>query len=138
MRSKRLSEGLGASGLPFPQWGTRLAKRPRLPPLAARSPLPEARTLQPDEPRIRHYGFLANGAKRREIVRCRALLSVRQETPEEKSAGDQRETWQETLLRLTGKDLTRCPICKEGRLVERARFTRGGRVLAISGRGRPP
>ncbi len=94
--------------------------------------------LPPGLVRIRHYGLLANGAKRRELARCRALLEAPQDTEKDAGRAKNCETWQETLLRLTGKDLTRCPICKEGSMVERARFTRGGRVLAIVRLGRSP
>lgn len=94
--------------------------------------------LPPGLVRIRHYGLLANGAKRCQLTRCRALLGAPQDTPEEGSTAKKRETWQQTLLRLTGKDLTRCPICKEGRLVDRGRFPRRGGVPAILGRGTSP
>ena len=65
--------------------------------------------------RIRHYGFLANAVRRRQIARCRALLDI----PEEQIEGRSRqsvETWQELLLRLTGRDVSRCPQCKKGRM----------------------
>jgi len=65
--------------------------------------------------RIRHFGFLANSVRRKKLTRCQELLQVpRQEI----NADDNKsETWQETLLRLTGKDVTRCPQCKRGRLI---------------------
>jgi predicted Zn-ribbon and HTH transcriptional regulator len=88
--------------------------------------------------RIRHYGFLANGVRRREIARCRALLGATKDTGDEAISDTTQETWQQTLLRLTGKDLTRCPICKEGRLVDRGRFPRRGRLPAVLGRGTSP
>ncbi|MGH7410400.1 MAG: IS91 family transposase [Candidatus Methylomirabilis sp.] len=67
--------------------------------------------------RIRHYGFLCNAVRRREIQRCRALLAdphrEAQLSPEGRS-----ETWQHLLLRLTGRDVTRCPRCRTGRMTE--------------------
>ena len=65
--------------------------------------------------RIRHYGFLANAVRRREIPRCRVLLGL----PGEKIRPlppEHQETWQELLLRLTGRDVTRCPSCQKGRM----------------------
>jgi hypothetical protein len=67
--------------------------------------------------RIRHYGFLANAVRRREIGRCRVLLAAPHEKPcDDPPDAPRSETWQETLLRLTGRDVTRCPQCRQGRL----------------------
>lgn len=63
--------------------------------------------------RIRHYGFLANSVRRDRIARCRELLGVRVEPAVPPAT---RESWTELLLRLTGKDVTRCPRCGAGRL----------------------
>ena len=57
--------------------------------------------------RIRHYGLLANSVRRERVALCRELLGVRADDLPEVPA----ETWEETLLRLTGKDVTRCPRC---------------------------
>jgi hypothetical protein len=62
--------------------------------------------------RIRHYGFLANSVRRERIALCRKLLGV---TPSP-TPSTPRETWQQLLLRLTGKDATCCPGCEKGRL----------------------
>lgn len=67
--------------------------------------------------RVRHYGFLANSVRRREIARCRAILdAAHQEPPVASPTPNPTETWKEALLRLTGRDVTRCPKCGEGRL----------------------
>lgn len=67
--------------------------------------------------RIRHYGFLANAVRRREIARCRALLGATTgKPPDDPPNAPQLETWQETLLRLTGRDVTLCPKCRQGHL----------------------
>ena len=65
--------------------------------------------------RIRHYGFLANSVRRKRIAHCRRLLGnvAAAEAPAQPS-----ETWQELLLRLTGRDVSRCPKCGEGTLRE--------------------
>jgi hypothetical protein len=57
--------------------------------------------------RIRHYGLLANSMRRNRIAVCRRLLGL-----QEKNAPHvTRESWEELLLRLTGKDVTCCPRC---------------------------
>ncbi|MDO8805644.1 MAG: transposase, partial [Elusimicrobiota bacterium] len=59
--------------------------------------------------RIRHFGFLANRAKKHDLPLCRQLLAITPEppTPEEKSD-------EELLHELTGEDFFRCPCCKQG------------------------
>ena len=64
--------------------------------------------------RIRHYGFLANAVRRREVPRCRALLEAPQHG--ERLQESLKETWQDLLLRLTGRDVLRCPTCHRGRM----------------------
>lgn len=68
--------------------------------------------------RIRHYGFLANAVRRREIARCRTLLGVPPEARDDIQEVRKVESWQQLLLRLTGRDVTRCPSCGEGQLHE--------------------
>lgn len=68
--------------------------------------------LPPGFVRIRHYGFLANSVRRKKGALCRRLLNV----PVEPASPARTETWEELLLRVTGKDVTRCPQCKEGHL----------------------
>jgi hypothetical protein len=57
--------------------------------------------------RIRHFGFLANRAKRQNLQRCRELL----DHPRPAAPTDPPETTEQRLLRLTGVDVTRCPNC---------------------------
>ena len=61
--------------------------------------------------KIRHYGLLGNRCRREKLAACRKLLACAHKEPETKT-----ETWQEALLRLTGVDVARCPVCKEGRM----------------------
>jgi len=70
--------------------------------------------------RIRHYGFLSNRRRRASVALCRRLVSqIEGQGPsEEPTEPDREETWQEILLRLTGIDVTICPRCGEGRMVE--------------------
>ncbi len=83
--------------------------------------------------RIRHYGFMANAVRRREIGRCRELLEL--PTPSPSAAVIRSETWQETLLRITGKDVTCCPRCKKGRMTDTAELPRATVPWRMPGRG---
>ena len=57
--------------------------------------------------RIRHYGLLANSVRRERIPLARQLLGVSQET----AVPAPPESWEDLLLRLTGKDVSCCPSC---------------------------
>jgi hypothetical protein len=61
--------------------------------------------------RIRHFGFLANRAKQKDLARCRQLLGALAPTPE-----PEQKTAQDLLRDLTGVDLGACPACSTGRL----------------------
>jgi hypothetical protein len=60
--------------------------------------------------KIRHYGLLGNRCRHDKVARCRALLGQPDPEPHEP------ESVQAMLLRLTGSDIERCPICQQGRL----------------------
>jgi hypothetical protein len=72
------------------------------------------RFLQPIVPdrfvRVRHVGLLANRGRAAKLARCRALLH---QPPPPPAAP---ESVRDLLLRLTGVDLDRCPVCQQGRL----------------------
>ena len=61
--------------------------------------------------RIRHFGFLANRAKKQKLTQCRQAMGLSSDLPivENKSP-------QQLMLELTGIDITRCPVCKKGTL----------------------
>lgn len=61
--------------------------------------------------RIRHFGLLANRGHAAKLARCRALLAAR---PPETPAAP--EPVAALMRRLTGVDITRCPVCHAGRL----------------------
>jgi hypothetical protein len=63
--------------------------------------------------RMRHYGFLSSGYKAKRLVQCRVLLG--QPAPQEKEELPTDRT--ALLLALTGVDRTRCPLCREGKMV---------------------
>ncbi len=62
--------------------------------------------------RIRHFGFLANRAKKHALPQCRKLLGLNPALPEipKRSA-------QDLLRELTGIDLSRCPRCQQGTMI---------------------
>jgi hypothetical protein len=62
--------------------------------------------------RVRHFGFLANRAKKQALPQCRKLLGLNPALPEipNQSAHD-------LLRELTGTDLSRCPRCQKGTMI---------------------
>jgi hypothetical protein len=60
--------------------------------------------------RIRHFGFLANRGRTAKLARCRVLLSVPPPVPAAP------EPVAALMLRVTGVDITQCPVCHAGRL----------------------
>ena len=60
--------------------------------------------------RIRHFGLLANRTRRATLTPCRALLG--QPPPDDAHP----ESVAGRMQRLTGLDVTRCPVCGEGRM----------------------
>jgi len=63
--------------------------------------------------KIRYYGLLANRNRKNNIILCRELLGT---SKIEAKDNDIPETWQEHLLRVSGVDVTKCPVCKKGRM----------------------
>src|SRR2546422_10651867 len=61
--------------------------------------------------RIRHFGFLANRSRRAKLARCRHLLA---QPPA--PLAPPTESVSALMLRLTGIDIERCPVCQQGRL----------------------
>ena len=64
--------------------------------------------------RVRHHGLLANGVATQRLARCRELLRIAPvPTPDPEK---EPESWQDLLLRLTGRDVTACVNCRVGRM----------------------
>ncbi len=84
--------------------------------------------------RIRHYGFLANSVRRKRIALCRQLLGI----PQSPAESTPLETWEQLLLRVTGKDVTRCPGCGKGRLRVTRRIEPTDGAVGIEERGASP
>ena len=62
--------------------------------------------------RVRHFGFLANRAKKQALAQCRKLLGVNPALPE-----IPKKLTHDLLLELTGIDLSRCPRCQKGTMI---------------------
>jgi len=60
--------------------------------------------------KIRHYGLLANKTRKATIALCRQLLGSSD------TIKDQPVTLRERLIALIGVDITKCPICQNGRM----------------------
>jgi hypothetical protein len=64
--------------------------------------------------KIRHYGILSNRNRETKLKRCKEILDVPLEM-----IMNATKTWQELLLKMTGIDLTVCPVCNEGKMVKK-------------------
>jgi Putative transposase/Transposase zinc-binding domain len=62
--------------------------------------------------RIRHFGLLANRTRTTKLARCRLLLAPLPAAPLAPP-----EPVAALMLRLTGLDIERCPVCRQGRLL---------------------
>lgn len=63
--------------------------------------------------KIRHFGLLANRKRKHHISLARQLLgSAKTEVKK-----DVPKTWQELMLEVSGVDVTQCPACQKGRMV---------------------
>jgi hypothetical protein len=60
--------------------------------------------------RVRHYGLLANRGGANHLARCRELLGA--DAPVVQPTAN--ESLAERILRLTGIDILRCPVCGQG------------------------
>ena len=62
--------------------------------------------------RIRHYGLQANRDRHKRLAHCRQILGQRSPEPRES------ESVEDMMLRLTGIDITACPKCRQGKLLQ--------------------
>ncbi len=79
--------------------------------------------------RIRHYGLFANRCKGENVRRCRELLGLSQELPEVVN-----RSFQEMMLKLTGKDITLCPCCGKGTMRQVCLIPEGWTLTKITER----
>jgi hypothetical protein len=70
--------------------------------------------------KIRHYGILANRNKKTKLARCKRLTR----SPSYKPKFEGLKTI-DILCLLTGRDVTLCPVCREGKLKSVSSFSSG-------------
>ena len=61
--------------------------------------------------RIRHYGFLANRNRKANLARIRRLFKLPPKLPQTDTSLKQ------MMLKLTGIDITQCPLCNKGKML---------------------
>lgn len=71
--------------------------------------------------KIRYFGFMFHRDKKENIEIIRKLI-----TPDTEYKEPEKETLQEIMLRLTGTDITLCPECGRGRMVQVCEIPKGG------------
>jgi hypothetical protein len=81
--------------------------------------------------RIRHYGLTANRSKTTQLAACRAALHAVAPAPPQVESADA------FLIRLTGRDVHRCPHCSYGRLVIVQQLPRPMRLPDLRATGPP-
>lgn len=81
--------------------------------------------------RLRHYGLTANRSKATQLAACRAALQARAPAP------PQVESAEAFLLRLSGRDVRRCPHCPQGHLVIVQHLPRSLRLADLRTTGPP-
>lgn len=81
--------------------------------------------------RIRHYGLTANRSKATQLAACRAVLHAPAPAPPPV------ESAEAFLIRLTGRDVRRCPHCPHGRLVIVHQLPRPMRLPDLRATGPP-
>lgn len=68
--------------------------------------------------KVRHYGILSNRNRKTKLMLCKALLGVQFEEGD----SEEKEGWEDLVLRITGIDPRICPICGKGKLVLREKL----------------
>jgi hypothetical protein len=63
--------------------------------------------------KIRYYGILSSRNKKIKLAQCRRILGIKERIEESVIP----KSWKEMVYELTGVDVTRCPECKEGRMI---------------------
>jgi hypothetical protein len=72
--------------------------------------------------KIRHYGILSNRNRNDKLLICKDLLGVE---VKDNSESEEKESWEDLLLRITGIDPRLCPSCKKGRMVPKEKLLPG-------------
>ncbi len=70
--------------------------------------------------KIRYYGLFSNRNRKKKIKTCKEILGLIDNDTKELS---QKESWEELLFRLTGKDPRVCTCCGKGRMVMKGKLS---------------
>ena len=63
--------------------------------------------------KIRHFGLLANRRRKYHIALCRLFLG----SDKTEIVKSEPKTWQELMIEVSGVDVTKCPVCRKGKMV---------------------
>ncbi len=69
--------------------------------------------------KIRYYGLFSNRNREKKIRICKEILGS---INNDKEGLSRKESWEELLFRLTGKDPRICPCCGKGRMVRKGKL----------------
>ena len=67
--------------------------------------------------KIRHFGLLGNRNRKEKVALCRKLQGV--VPPAKDKLSEEKMEWRERFKILSGIDLSVCPICKQGTMIEK-------------------
>jgi hypothetical protein len=72
--------------------------------------------------KIRHYGILSNRNRNDKVVICKKILGV---VVGDSDQSDEKESWEDLLLRVAGIDPRVCPYCKKGKMIRKEKLLPG-------------
>ncbi len=75
--------------------------------------------------KIRYYGLFSNRNRKKKIKICKEILGLIETDRKEQS---HKESWEELLFRLTGKDPRVCPCCGKGKMVRKEKLSLFGNL----------
>jgi hypothetical protein len=76
--------------------------------------------------KIRYYGLFSNRNRKKKIKICKEILGS---IDNDKEGLSQKESWEELLFRLTGRDPRICPCCGKGRMVRKGKLLPGRQFM---------
>ena len=68
--------------------------------------------------KIRHYGILANRNRKTKLKLCKRLTGIKNNKI---TIPNKKLSVEEFILKLTGKDITKCPCCEEGKMIRKCK-----------------
>jgi hypothetical protein len=68
--------------------------------------------------KIRYYGLLGSRKRKVKLAGCPTLLGVNEPAHDEIESATRKDipVWQELMLRVSGIDISKCPVCGKGRI----------------------